>query len=46
MKARSSLEIYSLETGDQGHYRCISGNGIENDLIKQVDLLIKGIGKV
>lgn len=41
-KTRSTLIINSLELNDQGHYRCLAENGVENVLVKQVDLLIKG----
>lgn len=42
MKAQSILQISRISIEDEGSYRCISGNGLEEDLVKQVDLIIKG----
>lgn len=39
---QSTLVINRIFLEDEGEYRCISGNGIDQDLIKQVTLTIKG----
>jgi hypothetical protein len=44
-KTRSILKIDSVTIDDQGRYRCVSGNGIEADLVKEVNLIVKGMKK-